>query len=55
MGKLVIKITRDQLMTWAEDFVKTFDYKERMGDHEHYQTLLFKNRAKLLRLGTRVI
>ena len=30
-GKIVIKVTRDQLMTWTEDFVNNFNIKERSG------------------------
>ena len=30
-GRLVIKITREQLMIWSEDFIEAFNYKERMG------------------------
>ena len=29
--KLVIKISREQLMTWAEEFVKEFNFKEKSG------------------------
>ena len=30
-GILVIKITREQIMTWSEDFIEAFNYRERMG------------------------
>ena len=30
-GRLKIKITREMLMTWTEDFIKDFNYKERSG------------------------
>ena len=31
IGKLHIKITRDMLMTWTEDFVRSFNHKEKTG------------------------
>ena len=30
-GRLTVKITRDQLMTWVEDFVRDFNKKESTG------------------------
>ena len=30
-GKIVVKVTRDQLMTWTENFVRDFNNKERSG------------------------
>ena len=30
-GKLVVKVNREQLMTWTEDFVRTFNNNEKSG------------------------
>ena len=30
-GKIVLKVSREQLMTWTEDFVNTFNYRENEG------------------------
>ena len=48
IGKLKIKITRDMLMTWTEDFVRSFNHKEKNRGDEYYRALPVKSWSKLL-------
>ena len=45
-GRLTVKITRDQLMTWVEDFVRDFSKKRVNRVDQHHPPLPYKSRTE---------